>query len=109
MLDIDRALREEAVMRALAELKVRQFEELHKKFGAELLPHKLVAKPKRQRALGGGRWHTLKDSAGMLFSIQVYFKVYPTMAVAGFLFGVARSWICDGVHTYKEIILSSFE
>ena len=29
MLDIDRALREEAVMRALTGLKVRQFEELH--------------------------------------------------------------------------------
>lgn len=104
MLDIARALREENVMRSLTGLKVRQFEELHKKFDAELLSRKLVAKPKRQRALGGGRRHTLQDSAGMLFFILMYFKVYPTMAVAGFLFGVARSRICDWVHTYQPVL-----
>ena len=104
MLDIDRALREESVMRALTGLKVRQFEELHKKFDAELLSRKLVAKPKRQRALGGGRRHTLQDSAGMLFFILMYFKVYPTMAVAGFLFGAARSRICEWVHTYQPVL-----
>jgi hypothetical protein len=53
MLDIAQALREDDVMRSLTGLKVRQFEELHKKFDAELLSRKLVAKPKRQRALGG--------------------------------------------------------
>jgi hypothetical protein len=104
MLDIAQALREENVMRSLTGLKVRQFEEMHKKFDAELLSRKLVARPKRQRALGGGRRHTLQDSAGMLFFILMYFKVYPTMAVAGFLFGVARSRICDWVHAYQPVL-----
>jgi hypothetical protein len=104
MLDIDRALREESVMKSLTGLQVRQFEELHKKFDAELLSRKLVAKPKRQRAVGGGRKHTLEDSTGMLFFILMYFRVYPTMAVAGFLFGAARSRVCEWVKTYQPVL-----
>jgi hypothetical protein len=91
-------------VRSLTGLKVRQFEELHKKFDAELLSRKLLAKPKRQRALGGGRRHTLQDSAGRLFFILMYFKAYTTMAVAGFLFGLARSCICDWGHTCQPVL-----
>jgi hypothetical protein len=40
----------------------------------------------------------------MLFFILMYFKVYPTMAVAGFLFGVARGRICDWVHAYQPVL-----
>ena len=104
MLDIDRALRQESVLRSLTGLRVRQFEILHKKFEAELLSRKLTIKPVRKRAMGGGRKHTLQNSAGMLFFILMYFKVYPTMEVAGFLFGVAKSRICEWVHTYQPVL-----
>lgn len=104
MLDLDRALRQESVLRSLTGLRVRQFEELHKKFDAELLSRKLTVKVARQRAIGGGRKHTLQHSAGMLFFILMYFKVYPTMEVAGFLFGVAKSRICEWVHTYQPVL-----
>jgi hypothetical protein len=40
----------------------------------------------------------------MLFFIPMYFKVYPTMAVAGFLFGLARSRICDWVYTCQPVL-----
>lgn len=104
MLYISRALREESVMKSLTGLQVRQFKELHEKFDAELLSRKLTAKPGRQRALGGGRKHTLEDSTGMLFFILMYFRVYPTMAVAGFLFGAARSRVCEWVKTYQPVL-----
>ncbi len=39
----------------------------------------------------------------MLFFIWLYLRIYPTMAVAGFLFGVARSRMCDWVHTYRPV------
>lgn len=104
MLDIDRALRQESVLRSLTGLRVKQFETLRKKFDAELRSRKLTIKPVRQRAVGGGRKHTLQDSAGMLFFILMYFKVYPTMEVAGFLFGVAKSRIWEWVHTYQPVL-----
>ena len=104
MLDIPRALRDEQVLRSLTGLKVQQFEELRQKFDAELHSRKLVAKPGRKRAMGGGRKHTLEGSAGMLFFILLYLRIYPTMAVAGFLFGVARNRICDWVHTYQPVL-----
>ncbi len=53
--------------------------------------------------MGGGRKHTLKDSAGMLLFILLYRRIYPTMSVAGFLLGVARSRICDWVHPYQPV------
>ncbi len=53
--------------------------------------------------MGGSRKHTLEDSAGVLFFILLYRRIYPTMAVAGFLLGVARNRICDWVHTYQPV------
>ena len=103
MLDISRALRDEQVLRSLTGLTVKPFEELLWKFDTELHCRRLVAQPVRKGAMGGGRKHTLKDSAGMLFFILLYLRIYPTMAVAGFLFGVARSRICDWVHPYQPV------
>ncbi len=103
MLDISRALRDEQVLRSLTGLTVKPFEELRWKFDTELHRRRLVAQPVRKRAMGGGRKHTLEGSAGMLFFIWLYLRIYPTMAVAGFLFGVARSRICDWVHTYQPV------
>ncbi len=78
-------------MQSLTGLKVQQFEELHQKFDAELNCRKLPSKSDCKRAIGGSRKHTLQGSAGMLFFILLYLRIYPTMAVAAFLFGVARS------------------
>jgi hypothetical protein len=104
MLDISRALCNESVLRSLTGLRVRQFEELHRKFDSELTGLKLSAKATRRRAPGAGRKHTLENSAGMLFFMLLYLKVYPTMELAGFLFGVAKSQACTWVKTFQPVL-----
>ncbi len=104
MLDIHRALRNESVLRSLTGLRIKQFAELHQKFDIELASRKFDVKVERQRAPGGGRKHTLENSEGMLFFILLYLKVYPTMELAGFLFGVAKSQACTWVKTFQPVL-----
>lgn len=104
MFDIQRALGNESVLRSLTGLRRKQFQELHQLFAAELLHQKMNPTVKRQRALGAGRPHTLATTEGMLFFILFYLKVYPTMELAGFLFGVAKSRSCTWVQEFQPIL-----
>jgi hypothetical protein len=104
MLDIHRALHNESVLRSLTGLRIKQFVELHRKFAIELSNRRIDTSAERQRAPGGGRRHTLENSEGMLFFILLYLKVYPTMELAGFLFGVAKSQTCTWVKAFRFVL-----
>jgi hypothetical protein len=80
-------------MKALTGMTIAEFEGLVITFSAVLKKYQATRKRKRQRAVGGGRKHTLKTAAERLFFILFYLKCYPTMDLAGFLFGVDRSQI----------------
>lgn len=103
MLNIQRALSNSQIMRSLTGLTPQQFSELSKNFAEQLKRDKKAARRKRtpQRAEGGGRLHSLQTSDEKLFFILMYLRVYPTMEVCGFLFGVVRSVICEWV---KELL-----
>jgi hypothetical protein len=80
-------------MKALTGMTISEFEGLVITFSLVLLKYQATRKPKRQRAVGGGRHHTLTNAAERLFFILFYVKCYPTMDLAGFFFGVDRSRI----------------
>lgn len=103
MLNIERALSNSQIMRSLTGLTPNQFTELAARFSVVLARQKKVERRKRnpQRAEGGGRPHSLATAEAKLFFILFYLRVYPTMEVAGFLFGVVRSVIHDW---YTELL-----
>lgn len=106
MLNIDRALATSSIVRSLTGLSSVQFAELAEKF-QRVLDRQIKADRKKrnpQRAAGGGRPHTLESAEAKLFFILFYLRVYPTMEVAGFLFDVARSVICDWVKLYQAVL-----
>jgi len=80
-------------MKALTGMTVVEFESLVITFTLVLQKYQATRKKKRQRAVGGGRKHTLKTAAERLFFILFYVKCYPTMDLAGFFFGVEHSRI----------------
>jgi len=80
-------------MKALTGLTVLEFESLVITFSQVFQKYQATRHKKRQRAVGGGRKHTLKTAADRLFFILFYVKCYPTMDLAGFFFGVDRSQI----------------
>lgn len=97
MMNINRALKNERLMRALTGLNSKEF--------MDLLPTflKIWNRSKRTqynmnstgaRAMGGGRKGFLKTAEHKLFFILFYYKCYPTFDLAGFLFNCDRSKAC---------------
>jgi len=93
MFNLERAKKSDRVMKALTGMTISEFEGLVITFSLVLLQYQATRKPNRQRAVGGGRHHTLTNAAERLFFILFYVKCYPTMDLAGFFFGVDKSRI----------------
>ena len=95
-------------MKALTGLTIVEFESLVITFSRVLQKYQATRKKKRQRAVGGGRKHTLKTAADRLFFILFYVKGYPTMDLAGFFFGVDRSriqrWVKELLSLLEETL-----
>lgn len=106
MLNIERALASNQILRSLTGLNVKQFNSLAEGFAEELSRQRTASRRKRkaQRAAGGGRHHTLASEREKLFFILLYLRVYPTMEVCGFLFDVVRSVICDWVKEFMPVL-----
>lgn len=91
MLNNKRAQSSDRLMKALTGLTIAEFEQLLLEFSAGLKKAQAKAKKERERAVGGGRRHTLKTPTDKLFFILFYLKCYPTFDLAGLLFDVDRS------------------
>ncbi len=62
----------------------------------------------RQRAYGGGRKSQLKDIEDKLLFILIYFRLYPTQELLGFLFGIgqpqAHEWVYKLTHVLNQAL-----
>jgi hypothetical protein len=96
MLDIERVLRQERLLRALTGLNRKAFEALMPRFSEEYEETRQTYP--RQRALGGGRKARLQTTQAKLFFILFYFKCYPTFDVAGGIFEMHRSQAQEWMH-----------
>lgn len=89
MIDIERALNNDRLMRAVIGMGRKEFLELHKKFIVHV--KRTPYKRNRKRKAGAGRTHTLETPEQKLFYMLFYMKCYPTFDVAGFFFRVDKS------------------
>jgi hypothetical protein len=108
MLNIKRAFRSDRLLKALTGMTIAEFERLLPTFTAGLKKAQTKAKKERKRAIGGGRTHTLKTPTDKLFFILFYLKCYPTLDLAGLLYGVDRSrvqrWVKALVPVLEEVL-----
>jgi hypothetical protein len=102
MLDIERVLRQERLLRALTGLNQKAFEALMPKF-SEMYEQTRQTQP-RQRALGGGRKARLQTTQAKLFFILFYFKCYPTFDLAGVIFEMHRSGAHEWMHRLQPVL-----
>ena len=94
MLNIDRILRQDRLVRATTGLNRKAFDNLLVKFREVYLSwHQKREKP-RKRKIGGGRKARLTSMKEKLFYILFYFKCYPTFDLAAVLFNFDRSQAC---------------
>jgi DDE superfamily endonuclease/Helix-turn-helix of DDE superfamily endonuclease len=104
VLNIDRALNNDRLLRAMTGLNRKAFHELCQVFG-EVYQEKLqVTAQPRKRAQGGGRKARLQSPTAKLFFILVYFKCYPTFDVLGLLFDLDRGRANRWVHRLQAIL-----
>ena len=104
MLNLERILQNDRLMRAMTGLNRNAFEKLLPSFSEAYQQHQIQAKDNRQRALGGGRKATLRTSRDKLFYILLYCKCYPTFDLMSVLFGFDRSCAWDWVHGLMPIL-----
>src|SRR5579883_328231 len=102
MLDIERALNQDRLLRALTGLNRRAFEALLADF-SRLYEQSRQTQP-RQRAVGGGRKARLLKTQEKLFFILFYFKCYPTFDLAGLIFDRHRSQAHEWMHRLQPIL-----
>lgn len=104
MLNIDRALENDRLLRALTGLNRKAFDKLCEVFGA-VYQETLQSDPKpRKRAKGGGRKARLGSMESKLFFVLFYFKCYPTFDVLGWLFDLERGRANRWVHRLQGIL-----
>ena len=104
MLNINRALENDRLLRALTGLNRKAFDELCEVFAA-VYQETLQSDPKpRKRARGGGRKARLRSMESKLFFILFYFKSYPTFDVLSFLFDLDRGRANRWVHRLQALL-----
>jgi hypothetical protein len=104
MLDIERILRQDRLMRAMTGLNRQAFEALLPSFAVAYRESLFQSPQPRQRGLGGGRKARLDSIESKLVYILVYCKCYPTFDLAGVLFGFDRSQAHEWTHRLMPIL-----
>jgi len=104
MLNIDRALENDRLLRALTGLNRQAFDPLCEVFEATYQEQLACEARPRKRARGGGRKARLRSIEAKVFFILFYFKCYPTFDVLGFLFELERGRSNRWVHRLQGIL-----
>jgi len=110
MLDIDRALNDDRLLKSVIGLSISEFNKLIRSFGEELQSEAWdryetgVALGDRERKPGGGRIGNLTSEAEKLFFTLFYFKCYPTFDLFGFVFGLDRSNANRDIYKFTPIL-----
>jgi hypothetical protein len=107
MLDIERTLKQDRLLRALTGLNRKAFDALLPTF-SEIYEQTCRSQP-RQRAVGGGRKARLSRIQDKLFFILFYFKCYPTFDVAGLVFDIHRSQAHEWMHRLQTVLETALE
>lgn len=102
MLNIERAINNDRLLRSLTGMNRKAFESLLVDFDTAY--QKTQWEKPRQRAVGGGRKARLKTSKSKLFYILFYFKCYPTFDVAGLVFDFDRAQAHEWMHRLQGIL-----
>lgn len=91
---------------SLTGLRVSEFEALLPSFGEawERFIRETFEHEGRKRAFGAGRKAHLKDLEDKLLFILMYFRLYPTQEVQGFLFGMSQAQANQWIHRLTSVL-----
>lgn len=93
-------------LQSLTGLNPEEFEKLLAKFGTAWRESEAarIESMARQRGYGGGRKAELAGVEDKLLFILVYFRLYPTQEIQGFLFGMGQAQAHEWIHRLTRIL-----
>lgn len=91
---------------SLTGLRVSEFEALLPSFGDawDAFVRETFEREGRKRAVGAGRKAHLKKLEDKLLFILMYFRLYPTQEVQGFLFGLSQAQANQWIHRLTQVL-----
>lgn len=94
------------VLQSLTSINVQEFATLLVSFKAawETFVQETFQREGRKRAYGGGRTAHLRSLEDKLLFILVYFRLYPTQEVQGFLFGMSQAQANEWIHRLSGVL-----
>lgn len=94
------------ILCSLTGLRAQEFEALLPSFGEawESFIQDTFQREGRKRAIGAGRKAHLRDLEDKLLFILVYFRLYPTQEVQGFLFGMSQAQANQWIHRLTGVL-----
>ena len=104
MLNIERILKQDRLVRAMTGLNRQAFQTLLPTFATEYDRAEEKKDKSRQRAIGGGAKARLATAQAKLFYILFYFKCYPTFDLAGVMFELDRAQTHRWLHRLQPIL-----
>jgi hypothetical protein len=104
MLNIERILKQDRLVRAMTGLNLKAFKAIESSFGEAYQESVTKPKKERKRKQGGGRKPTLRTTSDKLLYILMYLKCYPTFDLMGVLFNFDRSCAHDWVHRLLPVL-----
>jgi hypothetical protein len=107
MMSVTNVLTHDRLCRAMTGCTPSEFRALTQEFARQLHSRAWDAyreNPHRERRPGGGRKLFVPTPEEQLFFLLVYYKVYPTFDVVGFLYDRDRSRPCVAVHALTPVL-----
>lgn len=104
MLNLERILNQDRLIRAITGLNRKAFEELLPSFAEAYEESLLNQEKERKRSRGGGRKANLRTIEQKLIYILLYCKCYPTFDLLSVLFNFDRSCAHDWVHRLLPLL-----
>lgn len=104
MLELERILKQDRLLRAVTGLNRKAFEALLSDFAQAYWQSLAITDGSRKRAFGGGRKATLQTMEDKLFYSLFYCKCYPTFDLASILFNFDRSQAHEWTHRLLPIL-----
>lgn len=106
MLSYDRLSKKPLLFKSFTGLSVKQFDDIFKLIEVKYEKHeikRLSSRKHRERAVGAGRRFKL-DVKNRFVMVLVYYRLYITYTLTGFLFGLDQSNVCRDIQKIEGLI-----
>ena len=108
MLSYDRLSKKPLLFKSFTGLTVKEFDDIYnneitKRHGRHEIRQLSKRKNKRERSIGAGR-HFKLDVKNRFLMLLVYYRLYMTYTLAGFLFDLDQSSVCRDIQKIEPLV-----